>query len=154
MNHQDWQYWKDRYLDKINSNDDAIVAINSMLASLDDPYSVFMNAEDFKEQLNSEKSYTRSLRNDIVDLKRQIYEKDEIIDKFSAAIGILKFGITAPFAVADGIADSEISALRHLNKENEELKNKNITRISSSTPFLIFMFISTASCLILNSQKS
>lgn len=76
--------------------------------------------EDFKEQLHSEKSYTRSLRNDIVDLKRQIYEKDKIIDKFSAAIGILKFGITAPFSVADGIADSEISALRHLNKENED----------------------------------
>lgn len=52
MNKQDWQRWKDHYLDKINSTDDAIVAINSMLASLDDPYSVFMNQEDFQEQMS------------------------------------------------------------------------------------------------------
>ena len=51
MNKQDWQRWKDHYLDKINSTDDAIVAINSMLASLDDPYSVFMNQEDFQDQI-------------------------------------------------------------------------------------------------------
>ena len=52
MNNQDWQRWKDRYIDKINTTDDAIVAINSMLASLDDPYSIFMDSEEFSEQMN------------------------------------------------------------------------------------------------------
>lgn len=52
MNKQDWQRWKDRYLDEINSIEDATVAINSMLASLDDPYSIFMDAEEFSEQMN------------------------------------------------------------------------------------------------------
>ena len=51
MNKQDWQRWKDRYLDEINSVEDATVAINSMLASLDDPYSIFMDSEEFSEQL-------------------------------------------------------------------------------------------------------
>ncbi len=52
LNRQDWLYWKDRYIDKINSIDDATVAIDSMLASLDDPYSVFMTKEEFQEQLD------------------------------------------------------------------------------------------------------
>ena len=47
MNRQDWQRWKDRYLDEIKTNDDAIVAINTMLASLNDPYSIFMDSEEF-----------------------------------------------------------------------------------------------------------
>lgn len=52
MNNQDWQRWKDRYLDKINSNEDAIVAINSMLSSLNDPYSIFMDEEEFENQMS------------------------------------------------------------------------------------------------------
>lgn len=52
MNKQDWQRWKERYIDKINSTDDAIVAINSMLASLDDPYSVFLDSEEFQDQMS------------------------------------------------------------------------------------------------------
>ena len=52
LNHQDWQYWKERYIDKIKNIDDAVVAIDSMLASLNDPYSIFMTREEFQEQLN------------------------------------------------------------------------------------------------------
>ena len=52
MNRQDWQRWKDRYLDQVNSTDDAIVAINTMLSSLNDPYSIFMDKEEFQEQMN------------------------------------------------------------------------------------------------------
>ena len=51
LNKQDWQKWKDRYLDKINTIDDAIVAIDSMLYSLNDPYSRFMNKDEFNEQM-------------------------------------------------------------------------------------------------------
>lgn len=42
--------WKRRYIHKIKDDDDAKVAINSMLQSLDDPYSKFMNKEEFMEQ--------------------------------------------------------------------------------------------------------
>lgn len=51
LNKQDWQKWKDRYLDKINSIDDAVVAIDTMLYSLDDPYSRFMTKEEFSDQM-------------------------------------------------------------------------------------------------------
>lgn len=50
LNHQDWDKWKDRYIDKIETEDDAYLAINTMLASLDDPYSRFLNAEEYSEQ--------------------------------------------------------------------------------------------------------
>lgn len=50
LNGQDWSKWNRHYVDKIKTEDDAYVAINSMLASLDDPYSKFMNQEEFAEQ--------------------------------------------------------------------------------------------------------
>lgn len=42
--------WKKRYSGKIKDIDDAKVAINSVLASLDDPYSKFLDKEEFEEQ--------------------------------------------------------------------------------------------------------
>lgn len=50
MNGQDWSRWNKHYIDKIETTEDAYVAINSMLASLDDPYSRFLNQEEYKEQ--------------------------------------------------------------------------------------------------------
>lgn len=50
MNGQDWSKWNKHYIDNIETTEDAYVAINSMLASLDDPYSKFMNKEEFAEQ--------------------------------------------------------------------------------------------------------
>lgn len=52
LNMQDWDKWKNRYLDKIETIDDATVAIETMLASLNDPYSIFMNKNEFQEQMN------------------------------------------------------------------------------------------------------
>lgn len=50
LNHQDWEKWKDRYVDRIETEEDAHLAINTMLASLDDPYSRFLNASEYSEQ--------------------------------------------------------------------------------------------------------
>lgn len=50
MNGQDWTRWNKHYIDQIKTQEDAYVAINSMLASLDDPYSKFMNKEEYAEQ--------------------------------------------------------------------------------------------------------
>ncbi len=50
MNGQDWMRWNRRYVDKIMTTDDASVAINSMLASLDDPYSRFLDKKEYSEQ--------------------------------------------------------------------------------------------------------
>lgn len=50
MNGQDWTRWNRRYVNEIATTEDAYVAINSMLASLDDPYSKFMDEKEYLEQ--------------------------------------------------------------------------------------------------------
>lgn len=53
MNSQRWSRWKYHYQNKIKTPDDAKVAIESMLLSLNDPYSRFMTKEEFSRQNNS-----------------------------------------------------------------------------------------------------
>lgn len=50
LNGQNWYYWKKHYLKHINTDEDAYLAINSMLESLNDPYSTFLKAQEFQEQ--------------------------------------------------------------------------------------------------------
>lgn len=50
LNHQDWYKWKNRYLPYIENDEDVYIAVNSMLASLNDPYSKFMNKNEFEQQ--------------------------------------------------------------------------------------------------------
>ena len=56
LNHQEWERWKTHYHGKIKNDEDAKVAIDTMLASLDDPYSRFMTKEEYTDQNNSIKS--------------------------------------------------------------------------------------------------
>lgn len=49
-NAQDWGKWKNRYFREIKTKDDAYVAINTMLESLNDPYTRFLPPSAFKEQ--------------------------------------------------------------------------------------------------------
>jgi len=53
LNHQDWNRWKTRYQGKIKTSDDARVAIDTMIASLDEPYTRFMPKKDFEELTTS-----------------------------------------------------------------------------------------------------
>ena len=53
FNHQHWNWWHYRYQNKIKTKDDAKVAIETMLASLDDPYSRYLSSEEFAQQNNS-----------------------------------------------------------------------------------------------------
>lgn len=50
FNDQYWLRWKNHYRGKIKTLDDAKVAIESMLASLNDPYSRYLNQEEFEQQ--------------------------------------------------------------------------------------------------------
>lgn len=49
-NRQDWEKRCKRYKGKIKTKEDAYVAIESILATLDDPYTRFLNPSDFAEQ--------------------------------------------------------------------------------------------------------
>lgn len=53
LNHQTWYRWKEHYRGKIKTDEDAKVAIDSMLASLDDPYSRYMDKSEYNEQNSS-----------------------------------------------------------------------------------------------------
>lgn len=53
LNHQAWTRWKDHYRGRIKTDEDAKVAIDSMLASLDDPYSKYMDKSEYTEQNTS-----------------------------------------------------------------------------------------------------
>lgn len=53
FNHQKWVRWKNHYQGKIKTEEDAKVAIETMLASLDDPYSRFLTKQEFSEQNTS-----------------------------------------------------------------------------------------------------
>ena len=53
LNHQDWSRWKSRYQGKIKTDEDAKVAIDTMIASLNEPYTRFMNKKDFSDLTTS-----------------------------------------------------------------------------------------------------
>jgi len=47
MNGQDWKRWRNRYKNQIKTDDDVVVAVNTILASLNDKNLVFFNSKDF-----------------------------------------------------------------------------------------------------------
>lgn len=53
LNHQNWYRWKNRYQGKIKTEEDAKVAIDTMVASLNDPYTRFMTKKDFEDLATS-----------------------------------------------------------------------------------------------------
>lgn len=50
LNGQDWKRWKKHYDGKIKTDEDANVAINTMLESLDDPYSRYLDKKNYSDQ--------------------------------------------------------------------------------------------------------
>jgi len=53
MNDQNWNRWEKHYKNKIKTDEDAAVAVNSMLASLDDPYSKYLDKKEYSDQNTS-----------------------------------------------------------------------------------------------------
>ena len=53
LNHQNWNRWRTRYQGKIKTQEDARIAIVTMIASLDEPYTKFMSQKDFEELTTS-----------------------------------------------------------------------------------------------------
>lgn len=53
LNQQSWYRWREHYRGKIKTDEDAKVAIQTMLESLNDPYSKYMSKKDYAEQNSS-----------------------------------------------------------------------------------------------------
>ncbi len=73
LNKQNWAKWKKRYLHKIKTQEDAYVAINSMIASLDDSYSKFMSKEEFSAQTSAINSKLYGIGINIASISGKIY---------------------------------------------------------------------------------
>ena len=53
LNHQNWYRWKEHYKNKIKTDEDARIAIDTRIASLDEPYTRFMPKKDFEDLTTS-----------------------------------------------------------------------------------------------------
>ena len=53
MNQQDWQKWRHKYDDVLKDNDDAYVAIGTMVDSLGDVYTKFLTPKEYKDESES-----------------------------------------------------------------------------------------------------
>ena len=91
MNHQDWTRWKKRYHDKIKTIDDAKVAIDTMIASLNEPYTRFMDNKEFSELTTSITSKIYGIGVNIRSLSGKI-EVFNVIPSTPADLGGIKQG--------------------------------------------------------------
>ena len=60
-NAQDWSKWRHKYDSKIRTNEDAYVAINTMVASLNDPYTKFLDPKEFADETSSIKGSLKGI---------------------------------------------------------------------------------------------
>lgn len=60
-NEQDWGKWRHKYDSAIKSDEDAYVAIETMVASLNDPYTKFLNPKEFQEETSSIKGSLKGI---------------------------------------------------------------------------------------------
>ncbi len=60
-NAQDWAKWRYRYENKLKTKEDAYVAIETMLASLNDPYTRFLDPKEFSEETQSIKGSLKGI---------------------------------------------------------------------------------------------
>lgn len=60
-NDQDWKKWRHKYDNYIKTDEDAYVAIDTMVASLNDPYTKFLNPKEFSEETSSIKGSLKGI---------------------------------------------------------------------------------------------
>lgn len=60
-NSQDWAKWRYRYENKLKTKEDAYVAIETMLSSLNDPYTRFLDPKEFSEETQSIKGSLKGI---------------------------------------------------------------------------------------------
>ena len=142
MNHQDWNYWKKHYQDKIKTDEDAKIAIDTMITSLNETYTRFMNEKEFSELTTSITSKIYGIGVNIRSLSGKI-EVFNVIPSTPADLAGIKQGdfiiavdgkdthgmnITEVANIVRGPENSivEITLLRNGNKISKKVKRKEI----------------------------
>lgn len=139
-NEQNWNKWRHKYDNFIKTDEDAYVAIDTMIASLNDPYTKFLNPKEFQEETSSIKGSLKGIgiQIGVKDGKLMVIapiedtpaEKAGLLadDEILAIDGKSTKGITVDKA-ADQIRGEEGSQVTLLIKrKNEEPKSYTITR--------------------------
>lgn len=138
-NMQDWNTWRHKYDKYIKTDDDAYVAIGTMVASLDDPYTKFLDPKDFAEETSSIKGSLKGIGIQIATKdgklmviapiedspaeKAGLLAEDEILE----IDGVSTKGITIDKA-ADKIRGEEGTMVTLLVKRKDDVKTYTITR--------------------------
>ena len=60
-NEQDWSKWRHKYDNVIKTDEDAYVAIDTMIASLNDPYTKFLDPKEFADETSSIKGSLKGI---------------------------------------------------------------------------------------------
>lgn len=112
-NHQHWSRWKYHYQNKIKTDEDAKVAIETMLESLNDPYTRFMDSEDFARQNDSITSKISGIGVNIINDSGKIKILN-VIDQTPAQYADLKSGdiiISVNSQKVSGLSLAQVSNL-------------------------------------------
>ena len=90
LNGQSWEYWKNHYLKNVETIDDAYVAINSLIASLDDPYSKFLSKNEFEIQHNNIDAKAKGIGVNIASISGKIYIMNVLRGTPADSAGLLR----------------------------------------------------------------
>ena len=142
LNHQNWYKWKNRYQGKIKTEEDAKVAIDTMIASLDEPYPRIMPQKDFEELTTSISSkiygigvniYTNSGKTEIFNIMpgtpadfAQLKQGDIIIAVDGKDISGKNISEVASLVRGPENSIVEITILRENKKITKKIKRKEI----------------------------
>lgn len=135
LNGQNWKRWKKHYEGKIKDDADANVAINTMLESLDDPYSRYLDKKNYAEQNTSINSKITGIGVNISSIDGKTYVVS-VIENTPAALAQLQNGdiiLKVNGKNISGMKTSEVADLvRGPENTDVELtilrKNKIITK--------------------------
>lgn len=138
-NMQDWSKWRRKYDKYMQTDEDSYVAIRTMLASLDDQYTRFLDPKEFAEETSSIKGSLKGVGIQIgtrdgklmviAPLEDTPAEKAGILadDEIMEIDGESTAGMTVDKA-ADRIRGEEGTSVTLVIKRNGELKTFNIKR--------------------------
>ncbi len=138
-NLQDWNVWRHKYDRYIKTDEDSYVAIGTMVASLDDPYTKFLDPKDFAEETSSIKGSLKGIgiQIGIKDSKLMVIapiedspaEKAGLLaeDEILEIDGVSTKGITIDKA-ADKIRGEEGTTVTLLVKRNDTIQKYSIAR--------------------------
>lgn len=135
LNEQDWERWKKHYKGKIKTDEDANVAINTMLESLDDPYSRYLDKKNYADQNVSINSKITGIGVNISSIAGKTYVVSVIEDTPAYSAGLKEGDIVLKVngKSISGMKTSEVADLVR-GPENSIVqitllrKKKNITK--------------------------